>query len=215
MTEDDGRMSHALHALTDRQVPTGPVPLAQLLRRGRRARRLRTLTGTAAGAGGLALVCAATLALVPGTTVQPPPPSAARSAPATPSAAPSVVATTATPPVPASTAQLLELLRSKLPTNLQLSNPWQLDRTSGFPFKQLTAAYTASDGTGTGTVRIEVGRTRPSADGTVRPAPCDIPGCTVTTQPDGAFLTLYLPPEPQVANRTGRPPCYDPTGPWC
>ncbi|KQV18729.1 MULTISPECIES: hypothetical protein [unclassified Kitasatospora] len=190
MTEDDERISRALQDLTIRQVPTGPVPLAQLLHRGRRARRLRTLTGTATGAGGLALVCAVTLALVPGPTPQAPPPlSAARSASTTPSAE----TPTATPPV-STPDRLLELLKSKLPTGLQLSNPWKLDRTSGFPIKQQAAAYTISNSTGTGTVRIDVSRATPSPNGKVRPQDCSIPGCTVTAQPDGSVLTLYLPP---------------------
>ncbi|WP_457031201.1 hypothetical protein [Kitasatospora sp. P5_F3] len=190
MTEDDERISRALQELTIRQVPTGPVPLAELLHRGRRARRLRTLTGTAAGAGGLALVCTVTLALVPGTTAQAPPPlSAARSTPATPATSPAV-----TPPVSTGADRLLELLRSKLPTGLQLSNPLKLDRTSGFPSKQQAAAYTISNSTGTGTLRIDVSRTTPSPNGKVRPQDCSIPGCTVTAQPDGSVLTLYLPP---------------------
>ncbi|MEV4611834.1 hypothetical protein AB0K43_04420 [Kitasatospora sp. NPDC049258] len=65
MTEDDGRLSHALLDLADHQVTTGPVPVADLLRRGRRARRLRALTGTAAATG------AALLALTVGVAAAP------------------------------------------------------------------------------------------------------------------------------------------------
>ncbi|BFV58554.1 hypothetical protein KCMC57_up36580 [Kitasatospora sp. CMC57] len=191
MTEEDERIARALRLLMDRQVTPVPVPMARLLHRGRSARRLRTLTGIATGAGGVAAVCVVALTLAPAATVQPPAPPAARSTTATPS----VVAT----PAPTGAAELLELLRSKVPTGLKLSNPWTLDRTSDIPLtpgvsvKHAAAAYIASDGSGTGNIRIEVGRAAPSADGTVHPPACNIPGCTVTAQPDGGFLTLSLP----------------------
>lgn len=68
MTENDERMSRALHDLAHPQLTTGPIPVADLLRRGRRTRRLRNLARTGAGAGCLALAVAAGLAVVPGSS---------------------------------------------------------------------------------------------------------------------------------------------------
>ena len=67
----------------------------------------------------------------------------------------------------------------------------ELDPSSRFPVKRLEAAYTASHGSATGTVRIEVSRTAPPPDGKVHPDECTNPSCTVTAQPDGGSLTLY------------------------
>ncbi|MFG2824302.1 hypothetical protein ACGFX4_33340 [Kitasatospora sp. NPDC048365] len=202
MTEDDERIAHALHDLADRRTttdapgplgsvgsvgPVGPVPVAELLRRGRRSRRLRTLTRTVTAAGAVALACTTGIALAPGgaTTPTPAPPAAhSTSAPAPATSSPSPTAT------PATADQALDLLRSKLPGTLRLSLPW----TAGPPPKglpgayRIAAAYTVTDGSRTGSVRIEIARAAPrTAD------PCPIPDCTVTALPDGSQLTVYLP----------------------
>ncbi|MFE0458614.1 hypothetical protein ACFW1A_05035 [Kitasatospora sp. NPDC058965] len=191
MTEDDARIAGRLKQLADRQVTGGPVPAADLIHRGRRTRRLRTLGGTAVGAGGVALACTVCLALVPGTTDRATLSPAAQSSPATPA----TTATTAPPTDPAiTTTRLLALLAAKVPADLHPSNPYQLDETARLPWlRQLTAAYTVSDGAGTGSVRVEVRRTTPPPGGTLTPTPCAMPGCTVTPEPGGSYLTVYLP----------------------
>ncbi|MFI9783174.1 hypothetical protein ACIHEI_06620 [Kitasatospora sp. NPDC051984] len=56
-TNDHEDLSHALEVLADRQLPPGSAPTADLLRRGRRSKRLRaaTVTGTAVAVGALAM----------------------------------------------------------------------------------------------------------------------------------------------------------------
>ncbi|MEV4560579.1 hypothetical protein AB0K51_26785 [Kitasatospora sp. NPDC049285] len=200
MTTDDERLPRALRDLADRHPGGGPAPVAELLSRGRRARRLRTLTATATASCAVAVLAATTLVLAPSG------PAAAPVAPSTGSASASASSGSPTPspsptPTALTAAQLLEMLRAKLPPSLRLSEPWThgpgpngLGASTGPTAISVAAAFTVTDGAHTGTAEIEISHVAPGN----RPDTCDIAFCTVTPQPGGGSLTVYLPDYPGV-----------------
>ncbi|WP_371497509.1 hypothetical protein OG871_16185 [Kitasatospora sp. NBC_00374] len=71
MSEDDAGLSRALMDLADHKAAPGPVPVADLLRRGRRARRLRTAVRVGTATGALTLAVAAGVAALPAAPAGP------------------------------------------------------------------------------------------------------------------------------------------------
>jgi len=65
VTEEQDRLPDAIRTLAGRQAALGPVPVAELLHRGRRARRGRTLLRAAIGTGALALAVTMAAAIAP------------------------------------------------------------------------------------------------------------------------------------------------------
>ncbi|GAA0692305.1 hypothetical protein GCM10010193_53560 [Kitasatospora atroaurantiaca] len=65
MTEEQDRLPEAIRTLADRWPTLGLVPVAELLHRGRRARRARALLRGAIGAGTLALAVAVAVTVAP------------------------------------------------------------------------------------------------------------------------------------------------------
>ncbi|MFI9275773.1 hypothetical protein ACIGXM_34495 [Kitasatospora sp. NPDC052896] len=190
--EDD--FSHALREAAE-AVPPAPLDLlvASAVRRGRRRRQRRAMVGAAGTVAALACVGALTLQLRSGAA----PAAAEVDAAPHPKPVTSVLASPpgtagATPSAPVSADRLLALFKSKLPADLRLSSPFTLDQTSG-----PVAAYTATDGNGTGSVEITISHAAPRAIPTASSDYCGkpaIPGCVATAQPDGGELTVQLPP---------------------
>ncbi|GAB2690254.1 hypothetical protein [Kitasatospora kifunensis] len=201
--EDD--LGHALREA----AKASPLPRLELLaagaaQRGQRRKRRRAVLASAAsvavlaGAGVVALQLRPTVASV-STLAATGPTATAHSAAAQPPAAsvgpsPSPSPTAATP---VSSSQVLELLKSKLPANLQVSHPVNEERSSGMPGPGVMAGFTLTDGSGKGNVSISIthGKPRPSVAPECGPS---VPKCTDTPLPDGSNLQVYL-PAPAVA----------------
>ncbi|MFJ8041937.1 hypothetical protein ACIRBX_15700 [Kitasatospora sp. NPDC096147] len=191
----DRAVAVALRELADRQEVTGPVPVDELLRRGRRGRRLRATTRVAAVAVGIGAVATAVSVLLPTPPTSlpglPSEPPAAHSAP--PTGGPAVPSPSAT--APASAPQLQEAFRARLPPRLTVtgtSGP-SVGAASAY---EINVGWSLQVGAARGDARLHVSRwpvNRP-AD---RPR-CTTPGCTDTDLPDGGRIRVYLPA--QAAN---------------
>ncbi|MFJ9517972.1 hypothetical protein ACIRPK_06850 [Kitasatospora sp. NPDC101801] len=151
MTRDDERTVRALRGLADRQEEFGPVPVAELLHRGRRARRLRTATRTAAGAGCLVLAAGVLLAVRPAAPDPLPAPPAGPTRTATPDPPQQSTPPTDAPP---SDEALLGLLKASLPagTFSELRGP--IGWAAGSGGRWISVRY--DDGTGAGQMSVSV-----------------------------------------------------------
>ncbi|MGW4649915.1 hypothetical protein [Kitasatospora sp. NPDC004289] len=179
------RVAEGLRELAARQEVSGPVPVAELLHRGRRGRRLRTATRVAAASVGVGAALTVAVALLPAPAATGP------GLPALPAVSPSAVATpspaaSSPAPLPTTGPELLEALRTRIPAGLSLGTPWAPEQQ---PYQKYVG-FQVRNGGATGNVRIDINR--PST-GPVNVVRCTIPGCTDTDLPDGGHLQLYLP----------------------
>ncbi|MER5862053.1 hypothetical protein [Kitasatospora sp. NPDC002040] len=194
MIQDDEQVARALRGLATRQPESGPVPVALLLHRGRRARRLRTTLRTAAGAGCLALALGAVLVLRPGGTPTLPTPPAGPSTSATPSA-------TATPHPPEGAGP---------PSDETVLAAWKLALPAGV-FSEVRGPGPAAsggvglsarfdDGTGIGEVSVTVKRKARQATAQADELTCPDPklapydSCRTSTLSDGSVLLVLRTP---------------------
>ncbi|WP_371502446.1 hypothetical protein OG871_35455 [Kitasatospora sp. NBC_00374] len=180
-------------ALREAAEASPPAPLglmaAGAAQRGRRRKRRRAVAASAAAVAALGCLGALTLQLRPVAEAAGPSVATSPASSATPTA-PAV----ASPSAPADSARLLELFKSKLPADLALSGPVRRDPVPGTRLDLMVAAYTASDGHGTGGVEISLGRVVPWPGWPANVEGCsDVPNCTTTAQPDGSYLTVYRP----------------------
>ncbi|MFB7948206.1 hypothetical protein ACFC6L_25180 [Kitasatospora phosalacinea] len=212
-------MSRALRDLADRHGPAGPAPVTELMHRGRRRRGLRTaaVTGSVAAVAAVAVFGGLALSGGPTATVAGPAGTGTASAPASASVTPGGAVRLG----PTSGAEVAALLKSRFPQGYRADGePYlvddkgvdlellgkqlteeqkkQLAEQGGLPDRlrggeKVGAGYTIVKGSKTGTVQLTVDR---GQGGTPRRAPttCDLPGCSVTEQPDGSTLLLDLPP---------------------
>ncbi|GAA3029336.1 hypothetical protein GCM10020229_45950 [Kitasatospora albolonga] len=179
------RVAEGLRELAARQEVSGPVPVAELLHRGRRGRRLRTATRVAAAAVGVGAVLTVAVALLPAPAATGP------GLPALPAVSPSAVATpspaaSSPAPLPTTGPELLEALRTRIPAGLSTGTPWVPQQSS----YQKYVGFQLRAGTATGNLRVDVSR---PTTGPLRAAPCAMANCTDTDLPGGAQLQLYLP----------------------
>ncbi|MFF4342781.1 hypothetical protein ACFY00_22980 [Kitasatospora sp. NPDC001540] len=213
-------MSRALRELADRHGPAGPAPVTELLHRGRRRRGLRTtaVTGSVAAVAAVAVFGGIALSGGPATTGAGPAASASASSASSASASASGASGGAVRPGPASGAEIAALLKDRLPQGYRADGEPSVieDRAAdlsqiekqlteeqkkraaeqgGLPGRllgggQIGAGYTVVKGSKTGTVQLTINR----GTGHRAPAACDIKGCSITKQPDGGTVVLYLPP---------------------
>ncbi|WP_033222179.1 hypothetical protein [Kitasatospora phosalacinea] len=209
-------MSRALRDLADRHGPAGPAPVTELMHRGRRRRGLRTaaVTGSVAAVAAVAVFGGIALSGGPATTVAGPAGQGTASASASVSGSPG----SAVRPGPTSGAEIATLLKDRFPQGYRADGePFVIeDRAADLSLieKQLTeeqkklaveqgrlpgrllggdeigAGYTVVKGSRTGTVQLTIDR----GTGHRAPATCDTEGCSITKQPDGSTVVLYLPP---------------------
>ncbi|GAA4877417.1 hypothetical protein GCM10023235_66720 [Kitasatospora terrestris] len=185
---------HELHDAFDLAVrgfsPHSPDLVHRAAVRGRRLRRIRQAQLAVAavlvvGTAGLGLS-----RLGPAAAPGPLPPAAM-------STSPGPVPSSTAPVAPTDSAQLLDLLRGKLPSDLQLSAPFRVDPggqwPSGEPSKVLAAGFALTKGSGRGGVGITFSRTS-----LLSTAKCTKPTCTATRQPDGTTLMVR-----QLADASG------------
>ncbi|RKE05099.1 hypothetical protein [Streptomyces sp. TLI_171] len=185
---------HELHDAFDLTArgfsPHSPDLVHRAAVRGQRLRRIRQAQLAAAavlvvGTSGLGLTW-----LGPAAAPGPLPPAAT-------STAPGPLPSSTAPVTPTDSAQLLDLLRGKLPSGLQLSAPFRVDPggqwPSGEPSKVLAAGFALTKGSGRGAVGITFSRTS-----LLSTTNCTEPSCTATRQPDGTTLMVR-----QLADASG------------
>ncbi|WP_457034415.1 hypothetical protein [Kitasatospora sp. P5_F3] len=177
---------HELHDAFDLTAqgfsPHSPDLVHRAAVRGRRLRRIRQAQLAVAavlvvGTTGLGLS-----RLGPAAAPGPLPPAAM-------STSPGPVPSSPAPVTPTDSAQLLELLRGKLPSGLQLGAPYRVDPggqwPSGEPSRVLAAGFALTKGSGRGGVGITFSRTS-----LLSTTNCPKPTCTAARQPDGTKLTV-------------------------
>ncbi|MEV7212334.1 hypothetical protein AB0O31_04495 [Kitasatospora cineracea] len=215
---EDQEVSRALRDLADRHGPAGPAPVAELLHRGRRRRglRLAAVTGSVAAVAAVAVFGATALGggASPTTTAVGPADGGTASVSASPSA---------TRSGPATSEEIAELLKPRLPSGYhpdgaptlidnrkQSDNEEELkklaEQQGGMPAGgravpvTFGAGYTVTNGAKTGTVQISIMHRSDAAASSGAPLPSNLcgqrPDCTVTKQPDGSTVVLYLPKMP-------------------
>jgi hypothetical protein len=193
----EDEFSHALRETAEASPPARLGLLATgAAERGRRRKRRRALTAGVATVA--AVACASVLAFQLRPAAGPAGPADLGRSAGPASAAPAASASASTGPSPSAAtgaAQLLEVLRAKLPAGLQVSRPMSWGGgTSGPRAGLLEAAYTVTNGTATGSVQITVNRVAPGAlqdaDGACEPG---LTGCTSVRQSDGGRLKIYRP----------------------
>ncbi|MFJ5883315.1 hypothetical protein [Kitasatospora cineracea] len=231
---EDQEVSRALRDLADRHGPAGPAPVAELLHRGRRRRglRLAAVTGSVAAVAVVAVFGATALGggASPTTTAVGPADggtaSVSASVPASPSATRSEQVTA---------GQLAKLLKSRLPAGYhpdgdptlignggvgssdeelqKLAEQHSQAPVAGRTMRdEIGAGYTVTNGTKTGTVQITV----MSGPAPAEPLTSDLcnkrPDCSVSKQPDGSTVVLYLPKMPPDLPQVWQADLYRPDG---
>ncbi|GAA4984813.1 hypothetical protein [Kitasatospora paranensis] len=194
----EDEFSHALRETAEASPPARLGLIATgAAERGRRRKRRRALTASVATVA--AVACAGMLAFqlrpANGPTGPLDPGRSAGPASAAPASASASASTGPSPSAATGPAQLLEVLRAKLPAGLQASRPMSSGRgTSGPGAGLLEVGYTITNGTGTGSVQVTVNRVAPGAlqdaDGACEPG---LAGCTSVRQSDGGRLRIYRP----------------------
>ncbi|MFE2351541.1 hypothetical protein [Kitasatospora cineracea] len=223
---EDQEVSRALRDLADRHGPAGPAPVAELLHRGRRRRglRLAAVTGSVAAVAAVAVLGATALGggASPTTTVAGPAGGGTASASTSASASASA-SSGATRTGQVTAEEIAELLKSRLPAGYHPDgDPTLIDSrkqgTGDEELKKLAeqqgrtpaagravldtigAGYTVTNGTRTGTVQISIVRGSGAAASSGASLPSNLcgerPDCSVTKQPDGSTVVLYLPKMP-------------------
>ncbi|MEU5389482.1 hypothetical protein ACFVT9_22290 [Kitasatospora cineracea] len=235
---EDQEVSRALRDLADRHGPAGPAPVAELLHRGRRRRglRLAAVTGSVAAVAAVAVLGATALGGGASPTTTAAGPAGGGTASASTSASASASASSgATRTGQVTAGQLAELLKSRLPAGYHPDGDPTLIGNGGVGSSdeelqklaeqhsrapvagrtvrdEIGAGYTVTNGTKTGTVQITV----MSGPAPAEPLTSDLcnkrPDCSVTKQPDGSTVMLYLPKMPPDLPQVWQADLYRPDG---
>lgn len=185
----EDEFSHALwQAADDAPPPSVEAMAVGAQRRGERRKRRRTIVAGAAavvllaGAGGLVLQLRSSAT-----------PTVVSAAPVTATADTGRSAAPTSAGKVVTAAQMLELLRARLPAGLALTAPMSKgsDGPQRGPVQEAMAGFTITDARGKGGVVVSVTRVGvmdPASRGFCPPSASSTPTCTGTAQPDGSYL---------------------------